>query len=325
MKITKVLVIVMAVVCALTVSAQEESHPKGKAIIQVYANLHSGFGSTRHDRGFELDRSYLGYQYDFGKGLSVKAVMDIGQSKSVDDYHRIAYIKNAQVTWSTGSLTLDGGLISSTQFRTQEKFWGYRYIMKSFQDEYKFGSSADLGISVSYRFAPWFSADAIIVNGEGYKKVQKFDGLQYGLGATFTLVKGLTVRLYGSVNEGVGDTHKDIYNYAVFAGYKAQRFSIGAEYNLQQNTANVADANLSGVSVYGSVTLSRVVDLYARYDMLNSKGDWNINADESAIMAGAQVKLGRYVKLAPNVRMSIPSATGSDNRYSAYISCSFGF
>lgn len=310
---------------AMVATAQEAEQPKGKAIIQVFGNFHTGFGHDRNDRGFELDRSYLGYQYDFGKGLSVKAVMDVGQSSSVDDYHRIAYIKNAQVTWKTGNFTLDGGLISTTQFKTQEKFWGYRYIMKSFQDEYKFGSSADLGLSASYRFAPWFSADAIIVNGEGYKKVQKLDGLQYGVGATFTPVKGLTMRLYGSLNEGIGEGKKDIYNYAVFAGYQNDRFSLGAEYDIQQNASNVADADQYGLSVYGSLTLSRKVNLYARYDMLSSKDDWNETKDESAVMAGAQFRLGKYVKIAPNVRMSIPAADGADEAYAAYVSCYFGF
>ena len=192
---------VLALMCANALAQETKEEPKGKAIVRIFANAHTGFGVDNDDRGFELDRSYLGYEYNFGKGLQVKAVLDVGQSKAVDDYHHIAYIKNAQVTWKTGGLTLNGGMISTTQFGVQEKFWGYRYIMKSFQDEYKFGSSADLGISASYKFNNWVRADAIIVNGEGYKKVQVKDGLQYGLGATFTPVEGLTLRLYGSINE----------------------------------------------------------------------------------------------------------------------------
>lgn len=45
--------------------------------------------------------------------------------------------------------------------------------MKSFQDEYKFGSSADLGVSVAYKFNKVVSADVIVANGEGYKKYRK--------------------------------------------------------------------------------------------------------------------------------------------------------
>ena len=83
----------LACMCLTTVQAQEKSEaPKGKAIIQVFGNFHTGFGADNDDRGFELDRSYLGYQYDLGKGISVKGVMDVGQSDDVNDYHRIAYI-----------------------------------------------------------------------------------------------------------------------------------------------------------------------------------------------------------------------------------------
>ena len=323
------LIVVMLLGVGVVLNAQEtqdttKNEPKGKAIIQVFANAHTGFGADNDDRGFELDRSYLGYQYSFGKGLQMKAVMDIGKSSDVGDYQRIAYIKNAQVTWKPGRWTLDGGLISTTQFKVQEKHWGYRYIMKSFQDEYKFGSSADLGISAAYKFNDVVSADAIIVNGEGYKKVQVKDGLQYGLGATVTPVKGLTLRVYGSLNESTQKGAKDAYNWAAFAGYKNDRFSLGAEYNIYQNTGFVDDADQYGLSVYGTAHLSKVVDVFARYDYLSSKDDWNIGKDESAAMLGAQFKVCKYVKIAPNLRMNIPSADGADNGYSAYVSCYFG-
>jgi hypothetical protein len=120
----KKIIMILSGIVLLSVNAvaQEVSNePKGKAIIQVFANIHSGFGAERDDRGFELDRSYLGYQYSLGKGLQIKAVMDVCKPSSVDDYHYIAYIKNAQITWKTGNLTLDGGMISTTQFKTQEE------------------------------------------------------------------------------------------------------------------------------------------------------------------------------------------------------------
>ena len=315
----------LACMCLTTVQAQEKSDkPKGKAIIQVFGNFHTGFGADNDDRGFELDRSYLGYQYDLGKGISVKGVMDVGQSDDVSDYHRIAYIKNAQLTWKTGKWTLNGGLISTTQFNYQEKQWGYRYIMKSFQDLYKFGSSADLGLSATYQFADWLSADAIIVNGEGYKKIQKTDGLSYGLGATVTPLKGLSIRLYAGVNEGREATQTNVWNYAAFVGYKGNGFHIGAEYNLMENYKNVRGQNLSGLSLYGSANLSKTIAAYARYDQLMSKDDWNKAKDEQALILGAQFKCDQYVKIAPNFRLTMPAADGADNHYSAYVSCYFG-
>lgn len=311
----------------ITAQAQDtkSEEPKGKAIVQVFGNFHTGFGAENDDRGFELERSYLGYEYKLGNGLSVKGVMDIGKSSDVSDYQRIAYIKNAMVSWKTGNLTLNGGLISTTQFNFQEKFWGYRYIMKSFQDQYKFGNSADLGISATYQFANWISADAIIVNGEGYKKLQKNDGLNYGLGVTLTPVKGLQIRLYGGLNECGEDGKKDVANLAAFVGYKHEKFTIGAEYNQMWNASFKDDAGQNGYSIFASAKLSQVTNLYARFDNLYSQNDWNISKDESAAILGAQFKVGKYVKIAPNFRMSMPKADGANNSYTAYVNCYFGF
>lgn len=311
----------------ITAKAQDtkSEEPKGKAIVQVFGNFHTGFGAENNDRGFELERSYLGYEYKLGNGLSVKGVMDIGKSSDVSDYQRIAYIKNAMVSWKTRNLTLNGGLISTTQFNFQEKFWGYRYIMKSFQDQYKFGNSADLGISATYQFANWISADAIIVNGEGYKKLQKNDGLNYGLGVTLTPVKGLQIRLYGGLNESGEDGKKDVANLAAFVGYKHEKFTIGAEYNQMWNASFKDDAGQNGYSIFASAKLSQVTNLYARFDNLYSQNDWNISKDESAAILGAQFKVGKYVKIAPNFRMSMPKADGANNSYTAYVNCYFGF
>lgn len=310
----------------MTAQAQDtpQETPKGKAIIQVFGNFHTGIGHNNKELGFDLDRSYLGYEYNFGKGVSVKGVMDIGKPSSVDDYHRIAYIKNAAVQWKTGNLTLNGGLISTTQFNFQEKFWGHRYIMKSFQDEYKFGNSADLGISASYKFADWISADAIIVNGEGYKKIQVNNGLNYGLGVTLTPIKGFNIRLYGGVTESGLESTTETLNATIFMGYQCDHFTIGAEYNHAWNSSFIQDADRYGYSIYTTVGLSKVVSLYARYDDVFSTDNWNIAKDESSAILGAQIKLGKHVKVAPNVRMNIPKDNGATNSYAAYINCYFG-
>lgn len=321
-------VILAGLLACMGISLQaQESKPeesKGKAIIQVFGNFNSEFDADNCKYGFELERSYLGYEYKLENGLSMKAVMDVGKSSNVDDYHRLAYIKNAMLSWKTGGLTLNGGLISTTQFNFQEKFWGYRYIMKSFQDQYKFGSSADLGISATYKFNDRISADAIIVNGEGYKKIQQNNGLNYGLGLTVNPISNFYVRLYGGLNTSGEVEDKNIANIATFAGYKSDKFTMGVEYNYMQNSSFDSNADKDGYSIFVSVKLSKTTELYARFDELSSKNDWNYAADESAAIVGAQFKLGKYVKIAPNFRISMPKAEGAENYCSAYISCYFG-
>ena len=310
----------------ISVQAQEPKpeEPKGKAIVQVFGNFNTEFDADNCNYGFELERSYLGYEYKLENGLSMKAVMDVGKSSNVDDYHRLAYVKNAMVSWKTGDLTLNGGLISTTQFNFQEKFWGYRYIMKSFQDQYKFGSSADLGISMAYKFNNRISADAIVVNGEGYKKIEQNNGLNYGLGLTLNPISNFYVRLYGGVNTSDQADDKNIANMAGFVGYKSDKATMGVEYNYMQNSSYDNNADKDGYSIFASLKLSKKTELYARFDEVGSKDDWNYAKDESAAIIGAQFKLGKYVKIAPNFRINMPKAEGADNYYSAYISCYFG-
>lgn len=323
---TKLIVAGLLACIGITAQAQDTRTEsiKGEAIVQVFGNFNTTIDAETPGSGFELERAYLGYEYQLDENLTIKGVMDIGKSTDVSDYHRIAYVKNAMISWKKGNFTLNGGLISTTQFNFQEKFWGYRYILKSFQDLYKFGNSADLGLSASYKITDWISADAIVVNGEGYKKVQKANGLNYGMGLTLTPLEGFQVRLYSGLNQAADKNQEDIVNIAAFAGYKTDRFTVGAEYNHMLNASYTDGADMSGYSAFASMNLDKGISVYARFDQVSSKDNWNITKDQQAAIAGAQFKLGKYVKIAPNFRMSIPKADGTDNSYSAYISCYFG-
>lgn len=57
--------------------------------------------------------------------------------------------------------------------------------------------------------------------------------------------------------------------------------------------------------------------------MLSSKNDWNKDADGMAGMLGAEFKLGKYVKLAPNVRLWSPKAEGGKLSSYVYLNASF--
>lgn len=302
---------------------EDKPEKKGKAIITVFADAHSGFGDAKDDRGFDLDRAYLGYQYDLPYGLQLKAVVDFGRSDHVEDYQRIGYIKNALVTWKHGAWTLNGGLITTTQFKVQEDFWGKRYVMKSFQDEYSFGSSADLGVSVAYRFNDYVSADVIVVNGEGYKRVQVQDGLQYGAGVTVNPVEDLLIRVYGSYNESTERNLKGITNLAAFVGYADDLLSVAAEYNYQRNAKYVTGRHQHGLSAYATVSVHDKINVFGRWDYLASKSRWDVEGDGMAGIVGAEFKLGKYVKLAPNFRLWAPYNDDFSNSTYVYLNASF--
>ena len=47
----------------ITAQAQDikTEEPKGKAIVLVFGNFHTGFGAENDDRGFELERSIFAW------------------------------------------------------------------------------------------------------------------------------------------------------------------------------------------------------------------------------------------------------------------------
>ena len=296
---------VVLIIACMSSFGQEEKKKfqiTGKPIVTVFANYHAGLGDANKESGFALDRAYLGYQFSLTEKLSGKVVFDMGSTK-VDgaDLERVAYIKNAMLSWKTGDFTLDFGLIGLEQFNVQEKFWGYRYIMKSFQDEYKFGSSADMGILGRYKFTKWLSADITISNGEGYKKLNGDNKYRYAVGATLFPVKGLTIRAYYDLASKSSDADglKDQQNLAFFAGYKHKLFSLGGEYDQMFNTKSKEDKDQNGFSVYSTVKLAEKFDAFGRYDNLASKDDWS-SADGQRVLIGIQYSPIKQLKIAPN-------------------------
>lgn len=91
-----------------------------------------------------------------------------------------------------------------------------------------------------------------------------------------------------------------------------------------QNTSGKKDADQYGYSLFASMKASKKSDIYVRFDDLYSKNDWNIAKDEHAAIIGAQIKLNKYAKPAPNFRMYIPKADGAKKEYSTYVNSYFG-
>lgn len=303
---------------------------EGDAVITIFSDFHSGFCSLNNDRGFGLERAYIGYGYKLPQNLEIKAVMDFGMSDDVNDSHRIGFIKNAFLKWKTGGLTLSGGMISTTQFKFQELFWGKRYVMKSFQDEYGFGSSADIAVSAEYKVNDFIAFDGIVANGEGYKQVQMDDGLLYGAGFTIGYLRGFVLRAYASYNEAAdgvktdrGVQYRGEVNLACFAGFRNEIVSLGAEYNMMMNSGFVNDADRSGTSVYATVSLNDNIGLYGRWDYLSSKESWDKTSDGMAGIAGLEIKLGKYVRLSPNFRIWKSSDDSVKNQTYFYLNASF--
>ncbi len=182
-------------------NSDEDFKASGKVHFKVFWNYHADFSeNATKTSAFELKRSYFGYRYNFSEKISAKITFDVGSNSGGSDY--TAFLKIAQIDWKLDpSIKLSMGLIGLKQLNDQEDNWGYRYLFKSFQDENKFGSTADMGINVEFTLSKNLKANVLIVNGEGYKKIQDTNGNQrFGGSLVFTPVEGFTTKIYA-------DTH----------------------------------------------------------------------------------------------------------------------
>ncbi len=279
----------------------------GTPVITVFANYHAGIGESNHISGFELTRAYLGYQFKLTPSLSGKVIVDAGIAPAEDflvAQKREVVLKNAMLTWQEKGFTTNGGLIGLLQFGVQEKFWGCRYIAQSFQDLYKMGPSADLGVTAAYKFLPWLEADVSFTNGEGYKNLNMDNKYRYGLGTTLKIRDRFLFRIYGDIyQQSLQEENQQTL--ALFGGYRTDRFSIGAEYNYQRNNQWVNGNDYYGYSVYTTVPVHKKWKLIARFDHIDSNNKDNLSWSAftgEMVIAGIEFEPLKQLKITPNYK-----------------------
>jgi len=344
MKGKQLLISAVALFLGFTAVAQEkvEFTPSGKATGKVFFNYHYDMTDAEtKESSFELNRAYFGYKYQISEDFTASVTFDVGKNDGGSDY--TAYVKKAQLEWRMSPVVkLTLGMIGLEQFNEQETFWGYRYIMKSFSDQYGFGSSADLGVKAKFKINDKFYANAFIINGEGYKKVQDEDGKQkFGADLVYAN-KGLIAKIYIDANtttvvdaEG-NEADVTVSALAAFAGYKfSDQFKLGAEYNQLMNgtkySAAADNQDMSGWSVYSTYAFDKKWEVFGRYDYLTSntlKGEtekWNFSKNGSAITTGIQYAPVKGVKMALNYQGFMKKDSGSEDNSLLFVNFEFKF
>ena len=327
----RIIGIIAFLVLSVTAFSQEATgdndfQPSGKPLLKIFTNVHDVFTEDGSAPAFEVTRAYFGYGYDFSPAFSTKITLDVGDPGD-GKLHETMYLKNALLQYSKNNLTVNFGLVGTHQFGVQEKFWAHRYLYKSFQDAYGFGASADLGVTASYDISDAVSVDASVLNGEGYKNLQNDSVFKTAIGLTVKPAEGLTLR--GYFDYLPGDAAQT--SLATFAGYANKEFSLGVEYNLQNNHNRVDNHELSGISAYGSYNLGKKTSVFARYDNLTSNkvsgvpAAWNIADDGQVYIAGIEFNPVKGVKISPNFQGWSPALEGAPFVSSIYLNLELKF
>ena len=311
MKKILLMIIVLSPLVAFSQDREDQVNTKGQAHFKVFWNYHYDYTKDVDQvSAFELTRVYLGYKYTFNDKISAKITYDIGKNDAGSKH--TAFIKIAQLDYKINpSIKISMGLLGGKQYNDQEKHWGYRYIYKTLQDENKFGPSADLGINAELEISKVLMANLFIVNGEGYKNLQDDNGNQrFGMSLIYNPSKLITTKLYYDTH--ASENSKSLNNIAFFAGYKADSWKIGAEYNKMENGTSyktaIDDHNLEGISVYGSYIFNDKIEIFARFDEISSNtlngqnSSWNYEKDGILILFGAQYIAAKGVNFSINSR-----------------------
>ena len=308
-----------------------ENEDKGQPHFKVFWNYNYDFSDdVQQNSAFELKRVYLGYKYKFDEKISAKITYDIGKNDAGSNY--TAFVKIAQLDYKLSSkVKLSMGMIGGKQFNDQEKVWGYRYIYKTLQDENKFGSSADLGVNAEIKLSDKLTTNIFALNGEGYKNLQDFDGNQrVGLNLIYAVSDSVNLKFYYDTQESANS--ESLNNIGVFAGYKSENYSIGAEYNKMENGTTyktpIDNHNLNGISIYNRYSVNDKYEIFARYDQISSNvvdgatTSWNYDDDGSLIIIGTQYKANDGVKFSLNGR-SFSYENLDNNLFEVYFNVEF--
>jgi hypothetical protein len=305
--------------------------PKGNFYGKVYANFHTDIDDFSGEKAFEVARVYLGYKTSLSENFSGNIKLDIGSPGDVSEYSlkkRFAYFKSAYLQYKYNQLTLKFGLSDCYQFKVQEKFWGYRYIYKSFQDKHKFGSSADIGVFAEYKLSDIIHFDFSFVNGEGYGNIQNDESFKTTFGATVKPNKTLTIRAYGDFYQKDEIAQVSV---AGFAGLKFSKFRIGGDYSFQVNNNFKEEQNLNGFSFYGTYNINSKLNVFARFDQLFSNildgntNPWNLVKDGSAIIGGVEYKPIDKIKISVNYQDWVPYAENADKSQWLFVNLEYAF
>jgi hypothetical protein len=295
-------------------SNEKEFVPYGKVNATIFSNFENVFINNELTKsGFNLERAYLGYEYNLSPEWKAYVKLDVGnptkamsdikykaedtlgipveviRSGSFGGYY--AYLKNGGLKFSKGAFSVDFGMIDQHLFKYQEKGWGYRYIVASFMDINKFGSSADLGAYAKYKINKNLSFDVSVSNGEGYKKPQSDLSYRVGGGFALSLFENLLIRAYYDTHHPL-NAKSPVQTYVSYIEYSYQKlFKVGLEYDYQSNYAS-KNIDQSGISSFARYFLSEKSNIFVRYDVLTDVSN--------VVFSGVEYKFHKNISAALN-------------------------
>ena len=263
---------------------------------RIYSDYTYNF--TNSQNSFDIKRVYLGYEGRLAPSIDFVVISDM----EVADYAEISrlFMKYAYANWHSKCGDVLIGMIPTNPFEVQKRTWGLRYLYKTVMNEYRFSSSADIGIRYDRAISEDLSLSAMVSNGTGYKSAEDdiykrlHLRLLYGpdnLGST----EGMNVGIYGSWEPDNVPMYDHIFTAAAFAGVHRNNVWAGVEGAVRD--IGPMDVTITLLSAYVRHGFTDEIQGFLRVDRI----DWENSDDELTLIAGAQYVKYKGFSVAPNI------------------------
>ncbi|MCG8607800.1 hypothetical protein MJD09_22800 [bacterium] len=216
--------------------------------------------------GFWFRRIYLTYDQDLSETFSIRFRLELNSPGDFTTSSKLEpFLKDGYLRWSKSQHSILLGLSPTPTWDHLEKIWGYRSVIKTPGDLYKFGSSRDFGLTfkgaldqkkrVHYHF--------MFANGNSTRS-ETNEGKKLLLALRYQFTSRFSFEVYGDWEDRDGPTNR--YTGQFFLGYRGRQFRLGVQWMHQTRERNVDDLQLQVLSLFGVSKLHEKVWGFVRFD-----------------------------------------------------------
>lgn len=320
------LLVVFTCIC----NVRSQSILRGKPLTEIFADFHYSPGKdTSNTTGFALNRAYLGWNFTTDTRFTSTVIVNVASPSELAPgakSRRVAFFREASVTWTGERLTLSAGMTPTKGLIFQQKLMGKRYIAENFEALDGYISVADLGFTADYKINDHLKADVSFMNGEGYSELHLDNSIRTSLGFTIIPLKDAVIRLYGDMDHPGGVWQNMLL---CFIGYKNQDVNFGAELARKTNFDRIRGHNAWGFSSTCSVRIFEKTELFGRYDYTTSNTasaeslPWNYDSDRQFAVAGIQYSFTDAFRLALDYQGLFPQSHDIPDKHGIFLNAHF--
>ncbi|NQU17696.1 MAG: hypothetical protein HQ564_06470 [Candidatus Saganbacteria bacterium] len=298
-EVTEAISILNSKIASVKKSSDKGATVHGRAYVSWVKDLKNG--STTPNQ-FDLSRVYIDFKKKLDRDADVRFTTDIARdADNIKVYLKYAYFGLNNLKGPLGLQTIRVGQSATHWIDFMQKHWKFRYLAKTLTDNYKFFSSADMGVAAIGYFdtsalnLSWLRKidyHAIVMNGSGYKDAETNTGKDVGL--TLKLVplmwgkKDYVTTAIGYLVEDVPDgLAKKLTAMTSYQFSKPRKGIVFVEY------ASQADSATGGIAIGGQYQIISDTNIFGRLDNYKKSG-----SDYVQNIVGAEYSWGENVKLA---------------------------